>query len=69
MKNIKKIAALTLAAGGLAIAGAGAASAATGVVSGNDVQVPVRVGVHVCDNTVSVIGAENPVLGGSCTNR
>ncbi|KUJ68918.1 chaplin [Streptomyces albus subsp. albus] len=72
MKNIKKIAAITIAAGGLAIAGAGVASAATGspgVVSGNEVQVPVKVGVHVCDNSVSVIGSLNPALGGSCANR
>ncbi|MFI1967501.1 chaplin [Streptomyces cinnamoneus] len=82
MKNIKKAAAVTLAVGGLALAGAGAASAhgghvgadATsknnpGVVSGNVLQVPVEVPVNVCGNTVSVVGLFNTAHGNLCVNE
>ncbi|WP_431045106.1 chaplin [Streptomyces sp. P1-3] len=67
MKNIKKLAAVAIAAGGLAIAGAGVASAAggataqggatgsPGVVSGNDIQVPISGPVDVCGNNVDAI--------------
>ncbi|WP_232839151.1 chaplin [Streptomyces triticisoli] len=43
----------------------GASSAAPGVGSGNVVQVPV----HVCDNTVTVIGTLNPAIGNVCENH
>ncbi|MCP9212720.1 chaplin [Streptomyces sp. NEAU-Y11] len=77
MKNIKKLAAITIAAGGLAMAGAGVASADTpqaeggavmspGVVSGNNVQVPVRVPVNVCGDTVTVIGGMNMAMPTPC---
>ena len=70
MKNLKKAAAVTMLAGGLIAAGAGAASAtghsgasaqgaavsSPGVVSGNVVQVPVAVPVNVVGNTVNVVG-------------
>lgn len=77
MKNLKKAAAVTMIAGGLIAAGAGAASAtghggagaqgaavgSPGVVSGNVVQVPVHVPVHVVGNTVNVVGLLNPAFG------
>ncbi|MET7766124.1 chaplin [Streptomyces sp. NPDC005336] len=76
MKNIKKLAAITIAAGGLAVTGAGVASAQSqadggammspGIVSGNNVQAPVHVPVNVCGNTVTVIGLMNPALGTPC---
>ncbi len=81
MKNMKKLAAITIAAGGLAVAGAGVASAhggahaggvakdSPGVVSGNTVQVPVHVPVNACGNSVSVVGLLNPVFGNTCLNR
>ncbi|KOG89431.1 chaplin [Streptomyces varsoviensis] len=81
MKNMKKLAAITIAAGGLAVAGAGVASAhggataggavknSPGVVSGNAVQVPVHVPVNACGNSVSVVGLLNPVFGNTCLNR
>ncbi|MGK5547731.1 chaplin [Streptomyces sp. URMC 127] len=78
MKNMKKAAVLTIAAGGLAIAGAGAASAheadgkavnSPGVVAGNVVQVPVHVPVNVCGNTVNVVGVLNPAAGNFCINK
>lgn len=79
MKNIKRAMAVTVAASGLALAGAGIASAHTpqaqgasmdspGIVSGNDVQVPVHVPVNVCDTTVTAIGALNPTFGAPCLN-
>ncbi|MDT0459891.1 chaplin [Streptomyces sp. DSM 41527] len=79
MKNIKRAAAITMVASGLALAGAGVASAhspqaqggavhSPGIVSGNVVQVPVHVPVNACGNTVTVIGALNPAFGNPCAN-
>ncbi|MGF1431540.1 chaplin [Kitasatospora sp. LaBMicrA B282] len=79
--NGKKIAIVSAAAGGLLLAGAGAASAtggagaegaavhSPGVGSGNVVQVPVHIPVNVCGNTVSVIGLLNPAFGNVCFNN
>jgi hypothetical protein len=82
VKNLHKVAAVTMVAGGLALAGAGAASATSGgahagglaknspgVVSGNLIQVPVHVPVNACGNTVSVIGLLNPSTGNFCINK
>ncbi|HEY9437364.1 MAG TPA: chaplin family protein [Streptomyces sp.] len=83
MKNLKKAAAVTMLAGGLIAAGAGAASAtghsgasaqgaavsSPGVVSGNVVQVPVAVPVNVVGNTVNVVGLLNPAFGNHGLNR
>ncbi|CAM5277248.1 chaplin [Streptomyces pharetrae] len=75
MKNLKKAAAVTMAAGGLVAAGAGMASAtdgssatgraehSPGVVSGNLVQAPVHVPVNAVGNSVDVIGVLNPAFG------
>ncbi|GKQ39675.1 chaplin ChpH [Streptomyces sp. A012304] len=63
---------LVLAGAGLAVADAGAQSAAVyspGVVSGNTVQVPVHVPVNACGNTISVIGLLNPAFGNVCINK
>ncbi|TVL90699.1 chaplin [Streptomyces sp. SAJ15] len=72
MKNIKKFAAVAIAASGLAVVGAGVASASDhgpqaqgkavnspGVASGNLVQEPVDAPVNVGGNTVTVVGAGN----------
>ncbi|KJK56305.1 MULTISPECIES: chaplin [Actinomycetes] len=78
--KVKKIVAVVAAAGGLALAGAGVASAhggaqadgaavnSPGVLSGNNVQVPVHVPVNLCGNTISVIGLLNPAFGNNCQN-
>ncbi|MFE7777462.1 chaplin [Streptomyces sp. NPDC057445] len=74
MKNLKKAVAVSMVAGGLVAAAAGAASATSahaggqavnspGVGSGNLVQVPVHVPVNAVGNTVNVIGALNPAFG------
>ncbi|MFJ4846197.1 MULTISPECIES: chaplin [unclassified Streptomyces] len=83
MKNLHKVAAVTMVAGSIALVGAGAASAHTGggahangvakgspgVVSGNTIQVPVHIPVNVCGNTISVIGVLNPAIGNFCLNK
>ncbi|TJZ51219.1 chaplin [Streptomyces piniterrae] len=78
MKNIKRAAAITIAAGGLAVAGAGVASAtqadgaavnSPGVLSGNVVQVPVKAQTNICGNSIQVVGILNPVFGNSCQNN
>ncbi|MBM9622374.1 chaplin [Streptomyces zhihengii] len=81
MKNLKRAAALSMIAGSIVAAGAGAASATTGgahahgeavkspgVASGNLVQVPVHVPVNVSGNSVNVIGLLNPVFGNAAVN-
>lgn len=80
MKNIKRAAAITMVASGLALAGAGVASAhspqahgaavkSPGVLSGNVVQAPVHVPVNACGNTISVVGLLNPAFGNDCVNN
>ncbi|MET4921159.1 chaplin family protein [Streptomyces sp. PSRA5] len=57
--------------GGYAHADSGAAGTAAnspGVLSGNNVQVPVHVPVNVCGNTVDVVGVLNPAMGNRCAN-
>jgi hypothetical protein len=77
MSNTKKVAALFAATGGLVLAGAGAAGAATapsvgstdhdpGVVTGNVVEVPVNAPINVCGNTVSGIGLLDWAFGNHC---
>jgi ChpA-C len=78
--KVKKIAAVTAATGGLVLAAAGVASAhggagaegaavgSAGVVSGNNVQVPVHVPVNACGITASVVGVLNPAFGDHCAN-
>ncbi|MBJ7905876.1 chaplin [Streptomyces sp. NPDC004549] len=78
MKNLKKVAAVTMVTGGLIAAGAGMASASSGaagaatgspgVVSGNVIQAPVHVPVNVVGNTVDVIGLLNPAFGNTGIN-
>ncbi|MFG3493376.1 chaplin [Streptomyces sp. NPDC047928] len=81
MKNLKKAAAVTMVAGGLVAAAAGAASAtggahadghavkSPGVGSGNLVQAPVNVPVNIVGNTATVIGALNPAFGNDGVNH
>ncbi|MFF6995139.1 chaplin [Streptomyces sp. NPDC008313] len=46
----------------------GNASDSPGVLSGNNVQVPVHVPVNACGNSVNLIGALNPAFGNACVN-
>ncbi|MEV7780391.1 chaplin [Kitasatospora sp. NPDC088351] len=80
MMKVKKIAAVAAATGGLVLAAAGIASAhggaaangvaagSPGVVSGNQIQVPVHIPVNLCGNTIDVIGVLNPAFGNHCAN-
>jgi hypothetical protein len=61
----------SVAMGGQAFASAGAEGAAVespGVLSGNNVQVPVHVPINICGNTVDVVSALNPTFGNTCVN-
>ncbi|WP_443089326.1 chaplin [Yinghuangia sp. ASG 101] len=78
MKKMGKFAVLAAATGGLALAGTGAAMAdsgadgaavgSPGVLSGNNVQVPVHIPINVCGNSIDVVGVLNPVFGNTCIN-
>ena len=79
MQKFKVAAAVSVAALGALMAGAGVASAdasaagaahnSPGVLSGNVIQVPVHVPVNLCGNTVDVIGVLNPAFGNHCVNK
>jgi hypothetical protein len=47
----------------------GAAVGSPGVLSGNNVQIPIYIPINVCGNTVNVIAALNPTAGNLCVNR
>jgi len=62
---------LVLAGAGMAVADSGAQGAAVGspgVISGNNIQVPIHLPVNVCGNTVDIIGLLNPSFGNTCVN-
>ncbi|GAB1335701.1 hypothetical protein ACE1SV_22910 [Streptomyces sp. E-15] len=66
-------AAVAAVAGGAGVATAdagagGVAAHSPGVVSGNEVQVPVHVPINVCGDTVDIIGLLNPAFGDTCVN-
>ncbi|MEU9120846.1 chaplin [Streptomyces sp. NPDC048506] len=80
MKNIKRAAAITMVASGLALAGAGVASAHTpqaggqavnspGIVSGNNTQVPVHTPVNLCGDSITIAGLLSPNFGQRCVNN
>jgi hypothetical protein len=79
MLKTKKLAALVAATGGLVMAGAGMASAeanahgsaqdSPGIVSGNNVQVPIHIPVNACGDTISVIGLLDQAIDNHCTNE
>lgn len=81
MKNLKKVAAVTMVVSGLVAAGAGMASAtdgaaangkavgSPGIVSGNVVQAPVHIPVNAVGNSVNVVGVLNPAFGNLGINR
>jgi len=61
--------ALGTAAPAMADSGAsGGAAGSPGVISGNNVQVPVHVPVNVCGNTIDIIGLLNPAFGNTCVS-
>ncbi|MGW3076748.1 MULTISPECIES: chaplin [unclassified Kitasatospora] len=78
MRNIKKAAALSLAASGLVVGAAGGAFASAGaegvaagspgVLSGNQIQVPIHLPINLCGNTIDIIALLNPAFGNECAN-
>ncbi|WP_285572570.1 MULTISPECIES: chaplin [unclassified Streptomyces] len=46
----------------------GTAQGSPGLLSGNQVQVPIDIPVNACGNSVTIIGLLNPSLGNSCEN-
>ncbi|MEV7869112.1 chaplin [Streptomyces sp. NPDC088124] len=46
----------------------GAAVGSPGLLSGNNVQVPLDIPVNVCGNTVDPVGVLNPAFGNTCAN-
>ncbi|WP_406090163.1 chaplin [Kitasatospora purpeofusca] len=79
MRNLKKAAALSLAAAGLVVGAAGGAFASSGaqgvaagspgVLSGNQIQIPVHIPVNVCGNSIGVVSILNPAFGNTCVNQ
>ena len=79
MQNIKRSALLVTVAAGLLAGGAGVASASSsaaggasnspGVLSGNELELPIHIPVNVCGNSVDVIGLVNPAFGNHCANN
>lgn len=55
--------------GGHGAVAQGAAVGSPGVLSGNNVQVPIYIPINICGNTVNVIAALNPTFGNVCVNR
>ncbi|MGK4581453.1 chaplin [Kitasatospora sp. HPMI-4] len=47
----------------------GVAAKSPGVLSGNNIQVPLHIPVNLCGNTVDVDGLPNPAFGNLCLNR
>ncbi|MFD8481322.1 chaplin [Kitasatospora sp. NPDC059673] len=76
--SIKKAAAVGAAVVGIVAAGAGSALASSeaegvaagspGVISGNEIQVPVHVPINLCGNTIDIIALLNPAFGNTCVN-
>lgn len=65
------VAALVMAGAGVASAGSeanGAAVGSPGVLSGNNIQVPIHVPINICGNSINVIGLLNPAIGNVCAN-
>ncbi|MFE9632353.1 chaplin [Streptomyces sp. NPDC006463] len=72
--------AVVLAAGALMAAGAvspamadsvaeGKAAGSPGVLSGNNIQVPINIPINICGNTVNVAALLNPAFGNVCLNH
>ncbi|MFE4520456.1 chaplin [Kitasatospora sp. NPDC056783] len=78
MRNLKKAAVLSLAASGLMLGSAGGAFASAeaegvaanspGVLSGNQIQVPIHLPINLCGNTIDIIALLNPAFGNECAN-
>ncbi|MEU1284416.1 chaplin [Kitasatospora sp. NPDC005856] len=78
MQNLKKAAVLSAAAAGLVLGVAGSAAAnstaegvaagSPGVISGNQIQVPLDIPINLCGNSINLVGLLNPAFGNACAN-
>ncbi|MFG3113371.1 chaplin [Streptomyces sp. NPDC048197] len=62
-------AAAVLGGAGVAAADSGAGGAALhspGVISGNNIQIPIHLPIHLCGNSIDIIGLVNPAVGNTC---
>ncbi|MGW7575476.1 chaplin [Streptomyces sp. NPDC054765] len=48
---------------------AGFAAGSPGILSGNNIQVPISIPVNVCGNSLNVAALLNPAFGNVCLNR
>ncbi|MFE6741217.1 chaplin [Streptomyces tubercidicus] len=48
---------------------AGFAAGSPGILSGNNVQVPINIPINICGNSVNVAALLNPAAGNICVNR
>lgn len=48
---------------------AGFAAGSPGILSGNNVQVPINIPINICGNSVNVAALLNPAFGNVCINR
>ncbi|MER0480092.1 chaplin [Streptomyces sp. Edi2] len=48
---------------------AGFAAGSPGILSGNNVQVPINIPINICGNSLSVAALLNPAFGNVCLNR
>ncbi|MEU0936713.1 chaplin [Embleya sp. NPDC005971] len=78
MKKMGKVAFIVAAGSGVVLAGAGGAMAnsdaqgaavnSPGVISGNNIQVPIHIPINLCGNSIDIIGVLNPTFGNTCIN-
>jgi small secreted domain DUF320 len=78
MSRIAKAAALTAVVGAVLAGAAGPAMAdaeteaaavgSPGVISGNNIQVPIHIPINLCGNTIDIVGVLNPAMGNVCIN-
>lgn len=46
----------------------GVAAHSPGILSGNNVQVPINIPINICGNSVNVLALLNPAFGNRCAN-
>ncbi|MFD9813899.1 chaplin [Streptomyces sp. NPDC059080] len=46
----------------------GVAAKSPGVLSGNDIQMPIHLPINLCGNTVDIVALLNPTFGNTCVN-
>ncbi|MGK4582187.1 chaplin [Kitasatospora sp. HPMI-4] len=47
----------------------GAAVGSPGVISGNNIQVPIQLPINLCGNSVDIVGLLNAAAGNACVNK